>query len=203
MKAALKTDQGVQPREIGRWQGTSPIDTAIYEDVVGAMQTLHAGVPIESARTKELEAVLFAEARLLDERRYRDWLAMLTEDFVYWVPGNGDSVDPRKESSTNFDDLRRITDRVALIETGSLYAQIPSSRTCRVVSNVEIWSDTDDSALLRSNFVIWEHRRGRTNFFAGWHRHKLVRQNDRWFIKQKAINLINAEDPLGNITFVL
>jgi benzoate/toluate 1,2-dioxygenase beta subunit len=167
------------------------------------METLRNGPPIESARARELEAVLFAEARLLDERRYREWLGMLTDDFTYWVPANAGGIDPRKESSTNFDDLRRITDRVALIETGSQYAQIPPSRTCRVVSNVEIWADTDQSALLRSNFVIWEHRRGRTNFFAGWHRHQLVRQNGRWLVRQKTINLINAEDPLGNITFVL
>jgi benzoate/toluate 1,2-dioxygenase beta subunit len=167
------------------------------------MEKLRTGSPIESTRARELEAVLFAEARLLDERRYREWLAMLTEDYIYWVPGNADGIDPRKESSINFDDLRRITDRVTLTETGSLYAQIPPSRTCRIVSNVEIWSDTDESALLRSNFVIWEHRRGNTNFFAGWNRHELVRRDGGWLIRQKTINLINAEDPLGNITFVL
>jgi benzoate/toluate 1,2-dioxygenase beta subunit len=92
---------------------------------------------------------------------------------------------------------------VALIETGSLYAQIPPSRTCRIITNVEIWNDTDSSVLVRSNFVIWEHRRGHTNSFAGWQRHKLVRKGDGWAIKQKTINLINAEDPLGNITFIL
>jgi benzoate/toluate 1,2-dioxygenase beta subunit len=203
MKAAPETDQESRPRKIERWQGASPTDASIYDDLIGSMETLRTGGPMESARIRELEAVLFAEARLLDERRYRDWLGMLTEDFIYWVPANHEGTDPRKEHSTNFDDLRRITDRIALTETGSLYAQIPPSRTCRIISNVEVWSDTDDSALVRSNFVIWEHRRGKTNFFAGWHRHKLVRQNGRWLIRQKTINLINAEDPLGNITFVL
>jgi benzoate/toluate 1,2-dioxygenase beta subunit len=202
-RAEMKADQDLPPRKIERWQGTSPTDTSIYEELVEARTALRSGAPIESARARELEAVLFAEARLLDERLYREWLGLLTEDFIYWVPANGEGVDPRKEHSTNFDDLRRITDRIALIETGSLYAQIPPSRTCRIISNIEIWSDSDESALIRSNFVIWEHRRGKTNFFAGWNRHKLVRQNGRWLIRQKTINLINAEDPLGNITFVL
>ena len=42
----------------------------------------------------EAEDILYSEARLLDERRYDDWLAMLTADAVYWMPCNGDGVDP-------------------------------------------------------------------------------------------------------------
>ena len=34
----------------------------------------------------ELEAFVLREARLLDERRFADWLALFAEDGVYWVP---------------------------------------------------------------------------------------------------------------------
>jgi benzoate/toluate 1,2-dioxygenase beta subunit len=199
----LDMKSNLRERKVERSSGTSPTDDGIYRGLMGAMEALRAGEPMPSQRAQELTAVLYAEARLLDERRYREWLGMLAEDFIYWVPGNGNGGDPRTEAATNFDDLRRTTDRVALIETGSLYAQIPASRTCRIISNVEVWSDEDGSALLRSNFVIFEHRRARSNFFAGWQRHKLVKQDGSWRINQKTINLINSDDPLGNITFIL
>ena len=34
----------------------------------------------------EAEDILYAEARLLDERRHNEWLGMLTADAVYWMP---------------------------------------------------------------------------------------------------------------------
>ena len=40
----------------------------------------------------DAEDILYNEARMLDERRYRDWLATLTADAIYWVPAGGDGV---------------------------------------------------------------------------------------------------------------
>ena len=39
-----------------------------------------------SAADRELvESFLFTEARLLDERRFRDWMSLFAEDGTYWV----------------------------------------------------------------------------------------------------------------------
>ncbi|ETX00272.1 MAG: hypothetical protein ETSY2_39415, partial [Candidatus Entotheonella gemina] len=34
----------------------------------------------------DVEAFLYREARLLDDRKFRDWLDLLTEDVRYWMP---------------------------------------------------------------------------------------------------------------------
>lgn len=34
----------------------------------------------------EVEQFLYHEARLLDERKFDDWLALLTDDVHYWMP---------------------------------------------------------------------------------------------------------------------
>ena len=34
----------------------------------------------------EVEDFLYHEARLLDERRFHEWLDLFTEDVVYWMP---------------------------------------------------------------------------------------------------------------------
>lgn len=150
-----------------------------------------------------VDAFLFWEARLLDERRYRHWLRLLTEDCAYWVPGSPDVLDPRVESGVNFDDYRRLTDRITLIETGSLLAQIPPSRMCRIVSNIEVWPDNHDRLEVRSNIVIWEYRRGTTTRFIGSQEHQLVAREDHWAIRRKVIRLINCDEPQGNVTFIL
>ena len=47
----------------------------------------------------ELEAFVLAEARLLDERRFSDWLALFAEDGVYWVPTNPRQASPQEAAS--------------------------------------------------------------------------------------------------------
>lgn len=50
---------------------------------------------------QEAEAFLFREARLLDERRLDDWLALFTDDSRYWIPsGAGADPTPRRSSSS-------------------------------------------------------------------------------------------------------
>ena len=35
---------------------------------------------------REVEQFLYREARLLDERRFHEWLLLFTEDVRYWMP---------------------------------------------------------------------------------------------------------------------
>ena len=35
---------------------------------------------------REIEEFLYHEADLLDERRYEEWLELLTDDVRYWMP---------------------------------------------------------------------------------------------------------------------
>ena len=35
--------------------------------------------------TREVEQFLYREARLLDERRFHEWLELLTDDVHYWM----------------------------------------------------------------------------------------------------------------------
>ena len=184
------------------------------ENVMHVTEELYANLAAEAAHMRshvgpsnlktadKVAAYLFWEARLLDSRRYREWLKLLTEDCIYWVPASTD-CDPRDESSINFDDRRRLIDRILLTETGSLHAQIPPSRTCRTISNIEAWSGKTRTVDVRSNIVIFAHRRSQTQRFIGWQEHQLVANGEQWFIKKKVINLLDCDEPQGNITFIL
>src|SRR5205085_2506943 len=113
------------------------------------------------------EALLFREARLLDEQRYDEWIQTFSDDGLYWVPINPDIGDPRDEVALACDDRRRLEDRIARLNTGWAHSQTPRSRTVRSVTNVEVWPSLFDAWDVRSNVVIHEFRRGNHQVFAG------------------------------------
>ncbi len=50
----------------------------------------------------EIEQFLYREARYADEHQYEHWEALWADDGIYWVPANGDDIDPEKEMSHRF-----------------------------------------------------------------------------------------------------
>jgi 3-phenylpropionate/cinnamic acid dioxygenase small subunit len=47
-----------------------------------------------SATQSELEQFLIHEARLLDERRFREWMELFADDGTYWVPAVPEQKSP-------------------------------------------------------------------------------------------------------------
>ena len=80
----------------------------------------------------EFRRLLEREARLLDQLRYDDWLAMYASECVYWVPSTPNAGDPRREIAIMFDDRRRLEDRIYRMRTGFAWSQAPASRTVRM-----------------------------------------------------------------------
>ena len=73
---------------------------------------------------------LHLEARLADEGRYAEWLALWTDDAVYWVPATTDpAADPDKHLSHIYDNRARLETRVKMLETGVRWSQAPP-RSC-------------------------------------------------------------------------
>jgi len=97
-----------------------------------------------SLSRQQAEEILFEEARILDDRRYDEWFAMLTDDAIYWVPCNGEGIDPNREISLVYDDHARLRDRIDRLNSGVAHAQRPPSRICRLISNVHIDQASDD-----------------------------------------------------------
>src|SRR5512147_1477489 len=77
----------------------------------------------------ECRALLEREARLLDEGRYEDWLALYVEQCAVWVPASEKAGDPRREVAIFFDDRQRLEDRIFRLRTGKAWSQVPPSRT--------------------------------------------------------------------------
>jgi 3-phenylpropionate/cinnamic acid dioxygenase small subunit len=151
----------------------------------------------------DAENILYREARILDERRYRDWLNMLGDDAIYWIPCNGDGADPNREISLVFDDLKRLRDRVERLESGLAHAQSPPSKTRRLISNVQIEDVSDSAAMTWSGFILYELRHGKERVFAGRYEHRLQLVDGQWKIARKKVVLVNNNEVIDNLTFIV
>ncbi len=114
---------------------------------------------------QQVEQFLFAEARLLDERRYRDWYALLAEDLRYVMPLRFNTLARERDhelsndhESAWFDETRASIDvRLKRLETGMAWAEEPPSRVRHLISNVSI-EDAGEPLGVRSYFHVYRSR---------------------------------------------
>lgn len=152
---------------------------------------------------KEVEQFLYLEARLADERRYRDWEGLWTDDAVYWVPANRGDIDPEFEMSIIYDNRSRISLRVNQFYTGKRYAAEVESMLRRVVSNVELLDVNGDEVRVASNMVIYESTQRQDNIWGGRTEHLLRKVDGQWKMAYKKVTLVNCDKALDNITFLI
>ncbi len=159
------------------------------------------------------EALIYREARLLDTLRLEDWLTLFTPDGIYWLPmEDGDVSDARTSISIVYDDTDRRAERVFRTLHTPVLDQSPRSRTMHVVANVEL-DGTDERGDTRvlCNQVIGENRPGGdgqvglngTRVLLARCEYRLRATEDGWLISMKKMLLLNADQPIYNLTFLL
>src|SRR5215469_13626722 len=128
------------------------------------------------------EEFLIQEARLLDERRFREWMELFAEDGTYWVPAVPDQASPLDQASLFYDDRELMKTRVERLEHPRIHVQTPPSRTAHLVGSVVI-EDVDEKNgeyLVGSTFIMVEYRNDRQRVFAGRQHHRLRREHGKF-----------------------
>jgi benzoate/toluate 1,2-dioxygenase beta subunit len=154
-------------------------------------------------KREDIESFLYREAALLDAWKLEDWLQLFTEDCVYWIPCNEDDNDPTQHISIAYDDRKNLQERIWRLNSGKAYSQEPRSRTRRLISNVEILNDSGSEITVSSSFALFQTRLGRQNTFAGRYEHRLRKLDGGWKIAFKKIELINNNDTIDDMTFMM
>jgi phthalate 3,4-dioxygenase beta subunit len=106
---------------------------------------------------------LVHEAELLDNRRYREWLALLTEDVVYRIPvrvTSAHSLDDSVLADMDHMDEDRysLEKRVERFETEHAWTEDPPSRTRHYVTNVRVEEDGPGELTVRSYLLLFRSR---------------------------------------------
>ena len=173
----------------------SYVDDRFYADIVAAFTDWQRPeLELTDVATRdECRRLLEREARLLDEARFEEWLALYAEQCIVWVPAAERPGDPRREVTVFFDDRQRLQDRIFRLRTGKAWSQVPPSRTVRMVSNVEVFRAAE-RLMVRSNLLLTEFRAGETRTLAAWCAHRLASGK----IEAKQINLLERDQSLRN-----
>ena len=145
---------------------------------------------------REVELFLYAEAKLLDNALFEQWLALFTEDARYWMPlaetrEAGKERSPAAgEWSLMEEDKKFLSKRYERLMTGMAHSEQPRSRTRRFITNVLVEKCADESLLVDSNILVFQSRRDSSEqFFVGCRQDVLVRDGDGWKIAQRSIFL--------------
>ena len=165
---------------------------------------------------QQIEDFLYHEAELLDERRYEDWLTLLTDDVRYWMPmrrnvkfGELEREFTREGQDINWFDEGKdtLTRRVQQILTGVHWAEEPLSRLCHMVSNVQLLHVQPSvvepaEVTVKCRFLIYRNRvETETDLLVGKREDVLQRVDEQWKIRQRKVVLDQNVLLVKNLTF--
>ncbi len=169
---------------------------------------------------REVEQFLYREARLLDARRFHDWLELFTDDVRYWMTGRSNRYPKSSKAITILDPDRYVEDdlsredelalldetketlaaRVARLDTGMAWAEDPPSRTRHLITNIEIEPGEVDSELkVYCNFIVYRSRaETEQDFYVGARQDVLRRVDVAWKIASRKLildqNVLSAKN---------
>jgi len=159
--------------------------------------------PEQRAALEDVTQFIYREARLQDEHQYDDWESLWTDDGVYWVPANGDDIDPEQKMSILYDNRSRIALRIRQYHTGKRFSQTPQSRLRRLVSNVEILSDDGQEVRAAANALVFESQTRGDTLWASRNEYVLRRQGDGFRMASKKVMLVNNQKALYSMAFLI
>ncbi|MGH8681806.1 MAG: aromatic-ring-hydroxylating dioxygenase subunit beta [Burkholderiales bacterium] len=159
-----------------------------------------SGAPSE----RELAELVYREARLLDERRYDDWFALLAGDARYWVPLAASETDPAGQSIA-YEDRLLLEIRIRRLASPKAYSMHPppASRHVLQAPAVETLDHAANRYVTQTPFVYVEARGDDQITLAGTVRHEMRVENGALRIALKRVDLLNAGAALPTIYLFL
>jgi benzoate/toluate 1,2-dioxygenase beta subunit len=149
-----------------------------------------------------VEQFLYHEARLLDEQRLEEWLALFTADATYWLPLERGQKDPVQTSSLVYDDRTLLELRVKQARHPRAHARLPLARTVHQISNVVFNEINNEEIRVNSTLVLIEFRSEKQRTWGALVEHRLRRSADSYRIAHKRVDLVNSEGELDGIAIL-
>lgn len=152
---------------------------------------------------KRVEQFIYREARLQDDHEYDAWEALWADDAIYWIPANGDDIDPETQMSIVYDNRSRIGVRIRQFYTGKRHTQNPRSRLRRVVSNIEILNVENGVVRAASNAMIFESNLRADTVWATRNEYLLRPEGETFRMSRKKVMLVNNDKALYTLSFLV
>ncbi|MDT3722440.1 aromatic-ring-hydroxylating dioxygenase subunit beta [Pseudomonas oryzihabitans] len=151
----------------------------------------------------QVTAFIWQEGDMLDHDDYDAWLALWDEKGTYIIP-----IDPNEEDFENtlnyaYDDAHMRTLRVQRLIGGESISTSPEPRTVRTLSRFRILAEEGDLVTVRCAQNVREFRKDVLKLYSADLVYTLQRAGDSFRIQRKLIRLINSDDALAGIGYIL
>ncbi|WP_422384634.1 aromatic-ring-hydroxylating dioxygenase subunit beta [Roseibium album] len=142
---------------------------------------------------------LYEEARMLDEGRYDEWLALWLEDGHYWMPLDYKQTDPHLVTSLLYEDMFMLRLRVERLNGARTFSQKPKSRCHHVIQRPFIDEMTDNRVVTNTSMHYVETRLDEQFLLALTAVHELAVVDGSLRIANKRVDILNCDAAFGNI----
>jgi 3-phenylpropionate/cinnamic acid dioxygenase small subunit len=170
------------------------------------------GVTAQQALWLELMPFYNREAWLLDERKFREWLDLFTDDVLYFMPRRKNV--PRREAHRELtpigdlaileEDKRYLEMRVARLDTGMAWAEDPPSRTRHLIGNLEVELLENGEVRARTAFLVYRsHLETDAQLLSGCRDDVLRKMDGGWKVAKRTIVLDANVLPDKNLSVFL
>ncbi|WP_249417623.1 aromatic-ring-hydroxylating dioxygenase subunit beta [Pusillimonas minor] len=149
----------------------------------------------------QLVAFVYAESRMLDEGRYRDWYDLFADDGVYWVPTRPEHTERDAQVAIALENKMLLALRVERLSHPRAFSLQPKVRCMHVMQQPEVLCADADGGLskLSTQLVYMEHQAGRQIVLGARAFYTLRPAGASFQIVEKRVELLNSDDFLPAI----
>jgi 3-phenylpropionate/cinnamic acid dioxygenase small subunit len=142
---------------------------------------------------RRVEQFLFHQSELLDNKAWRAYTDLFTEDGLYWMPVSREQQEWLDMPSIMIEDRSLMSVRMNRMLHPNAWSLAGLWETSHVVGNVVVETQQSAELIVRSRFHMFEQRRDVARQFAGTYRHTLVEANGAFRIKLQRVDLVNSQ----------
>ena len=143
---------------------------------------------------------IYAEARMLDEGRFSEWLDLWLPDGRYWMPLDYKQTDPHLVTSLLHEDMFMLKLRVERLNGARTFSQKPKSRCHHVIQRPFVDEfDPGGKIVTNTSMHYVETRLDEQFLLALTATHELKVVSGAIRIANKRVDLLNSDAAFGNI----
>jgi 3-phenylpropionate/cinnamic acid dioxygenase small subunit len=150
---------------------------------------------------EDLIDFVHAEARMLDEGRFDEWLGLWAPEGMYWMPLDWGQKDPIHETSLLWEDQFMLRLRVERLNGARTFSQKPKSRCLHVLNrpDVDLIDNETGRYKVVTRMTYVETRLDDQFLLAVTATHDLEWRDGGLKIVQKRVDILNCDAAFGNI----
>lgn len=152
---------------------------------------------------QEVTAFIWQEGDMLDHGEFDAWLNLWSEKGTYIIPIDPKATDFENTLNYAYDDHHMRKLRVQRLIGGESISTSPQPRTVRTLSRIRVLADDGATVTVRCAQNLREFRKESLKHYSADLTFELVRHEGSFQIQRKLISLINSDDTLAGIGYIL